>query len=155
MGIKTGHTADTTRYLCDTYDKQHQLLPAVGDPERYKVLQWVHASEATYMLHGLAVLYAKWNQKDGDVQQTIAGMSKNVINDLNLLETTLEKSKGKFLLGDKLTAADIMMHFSARFMLIRELGTMGKTWPKINEWLDECENTPSYKKAVEKTGHKL
>lgn len=137
------------------YDTQHRLLPPVGDPTRYKVLQWVHASEATYLLHGLAVLYAKWNQKDGDVQQTIAGMSKNMINDLNYLESELGKSNGKFLLGDKLTVADIMMHFSARFILVRELGTMGKTWPKIEEWLDNCEATSSYKAAVEKTGHKL
>lgn len=147
--------SDNNRYLCDKYDTQHRLLPAVGDPARYNVLQWVHASEAMYLLHGLAVLYAKWNQKDGDVEQTIAGLSKNVINDLNYLESELGKSNGKFLFGDKLTAADVMMHFSARFMLVRELGTMGKKWPKIEEWLDNCEATPSYKAAVDKTGHKL
>lgn len=148
-------SSNSSRYLSDKYDTQHRLLPPVGDPARYKVLQWVHASEATYLLHGLAVLYAKWNQKDGDVQETIAGLSKNVINDLNHLESELGKSKGKFLLGDNLTVADIMMHFSARFMLVRELGTMGKTWPKIEEWLSACEATPSYKAAVEKTGHQL
>ncbi|KAF2171602.1 hypothetical protein M409DRAFT_17839 [Zasmidium cellare ATCC 36951] len=154
-GVMYYESGNICEYLSDVYDTQNRLLPPVGDPARYKVLQWVHASEATYLLHGLAVLYAKWNQKDGDVQQTIAGLSKNMINDLNYLESELGKSNGKFLLGDKLTAADIMMHFSARFILVRELGTMGKTWPKIEEWLNNSEATASYKAAVEKTGHKL
>lgn len=144
-----------SRYLSDRYDTQHRLLPAVGEPARYKVLQWVHAAEGTYLTHGLSVLYAKWNQKDGDVEQTVKGLSKNVINDMNYLESELGKSNGKFLMGDKLTVADIMMHFSARFMLVRDLGTMGKTWPKVEEWLSNCEATQSYKAAVEKTGHKL
>ncbi|KAM3420204.1 hypothetical protein BST61_g3495 [Cercospora zeina] len=134
-------------YLCDKYDTAHRLLPPPGSPERYKVLQWVHASEATVMLHGLACLYARWNQQDGDVSKTIAGLSKNVIKDLDYLQAELEMSGGKFLCGDKLTVADIMMQFSARFILERELGTQGGKWPEIERWLEECENTEGYKRA--------
>ncbi|GIZ43513.1 hypothetical protein CKM354_000673700 [Cercospora kikuchii] len=142
-------------YLSDKYDTSHRLLPAPGSPERYRVLQWVHASEATFMLHSLACLYARWNQQDGDVSKTIAGLSKNVIKDLDYLQAELDKSGGKFLCGDKLTVADIMMQFSARFILERELGTQGGKWPGIEKWLAECEGTEGYKKAVEKTGHQL
>ena len=143
------------RYLCDQYDKQHKLLPAVGDPKRYKVLQWVHAAEATWALHGISILYARWNQKDGDVEQTEKNMSKNVVNDMDFLEETLNKSSGKWLLGDQLTAADTMMHFSATFILARELGVKGRKYPEIERWLKDCEATDSYKKAVQKTGHSL
>lgn len=108
-----------------------------------------------FALHGLACLYAKWFQQDGDVQKTQEGMSKNVIKDFDYLQAELEKSSGKFLLGDKLTVADVMMHFSARFIILRELGTMGKRWPKVEEWLDLCEAQPAYKAAVKKTGHQL
>ncbi|SMR52869.1 unnamed protein product [Zymoseptoria tritici ST99CH_1E4] len=142
-------------YLCDKYDKQNRLLPAVGDPKRYKVLQWVHASEATFMLHGLAVLYAKWNQKDGDVEKTVAGLSVNICKDLDYLESELGKSSGKFIVGDSLTAADIMMQFSVDFVLVRELGTKGKSWPTVEKWLEQCKSTPSYQEAVKKTGYKL
>lgn len=127
----------------------------MGDPARYKVLQWIHASEATYALHGLACLYARWFQVGGEPEKTVEGLSKNVVRDFDYLEAELGKSGGKFLLGDSLTAADIMMHFSARFILLRELGTQGKTWPKVNRWLDECEATESYQAAVKKTGHEL
>jgi len=54
-----------------------------------------------------------------------------------------------------LTAADMMMLFSVQFILARELGTKGKSWKKVNEWVERCEATESYKKAVEKSGHTL
>lgn len=148
-------TPANLRYLCDLYDKQHKLLPQVGDPKRYKVLQWVHAAEATWALHGISILYARWNQKDGDVAKTEENMSKNVIKDMDFLEETLKSSGGKWLLGDQLTAADFMMHFSATFILARELGVKGRKYPETERWLKDCEATESYKKAVQKTGHKL
>lgn len=82
-------------------------------------------------------------------------MSKNVINDMNFLEETLKTSGGKFIMGNQLTAADVMMHFSAAFIIARELGIKGKKYPEVERWLKDCEQTESYKKAVQKTGHKL
>ena len=143
------------RYLCDTYDKEHRLLPAIGDPKRYQTLYWIHAAEAMWALHGLAILYVRWNQKDGDPAKTEASMSRNVINDMNFLEAELEKSKGKFLEGDVVTAADVMMQFSAMFILARKLGVTNEQYPKSAAWVKECEATESFKKAVEKTGHKV
>lgn len=107
------------------------------------------------MLHGLAILYAKWSQKDGDIEKTIEGLSPNINKDLDYLEAELSKSKSKFIVGDSVTAADTMMEFSADFVLTRELGTKGKTWPKINEWLKNCHETKTYQDAVKKTGYTL
>ena len=143
------------RYLCDTYDKAHKLLPPLGDPKRYKVLQWIHAAEATWALHGISILYVRWNQKDGDVVKTEEGLSKNVINDMNFLESELKNSSGKFLTGDTVSAADCMMHFSAVFILARELGIKGKNYPEIERYIKDCEATEAYQRAVQKTGHSL
>lgn len=145
-------------YLCETYDKEGRLLP--HDPaQRVKVRQWVHASEATFALHALAILYARWgipkDAPEGTVEATEEAMSANVQNDLSWLETELSLAQGRFLCGEHVTAADIMMQFSAEFILIRELGTKGKEYPNINKWLDACKETDSYKRAVKKTGHKL
>jgi glutathione S-transferase len=82
-------------------------------------------------------------------------MSVNVQNDMSWLETELSLSQGQFLCGENVTAADIMMQFSAEFIIARELGTMGKEWPNINKWMEACKNTAGYKRAVEKTGHQL
>ena len=115
----------------------------------------MHAAEATWALHALAILYARLNQKDGDVAKTEEGLSRNVIKDMDFLEAELGKSEGKFLLGDSVTAADCMMHFSAVYILARELGTKGKNWPKIEQWVRDCEATETYGKAVQHSGHKL
>lgn len=145
----------TTRYLCDTYDKQHKLLPAPGDPKRYAILQWVHAAEATYALHGLAVLYSRWFQQGGDPAATEEKLSGNVHKDMDYLASELSKSNGKFLLGDQVTAADTMMEFTVDFVFARELGTKGKQWEKIEQYKKDCQATQTWQKAQKKTGHKL
>ena len=86
----------------------------------------MHAAEATWALHALAILYARGNQKDGDVAKTEEGLSRNVIKDMDFLEAELGKSKGKFLLGDYVTAADCMMHFSAVFISDTRIGHKGE-----------------------------
>jgi glutathione S-transferase len=138
------------------YDKEHKLLPAVGDPNRYEALQWVHAAEGTWALHGLSILYARWFQQGGDVKETEKAMSKNVNADMRYLEEVLSKSSGNFIFGEKVSVADTLMHFSAVFILARELGgATGKEYPKCAQYIKDCEATDSYKRAVEKTGHNL
>ncbi|EMF10680.1 uncharacterized protein SEPMUDRAFT_70036 [Sphaerulina musiva SO2202] len=151
-------------YLSDTFDPQNtlHLLPPPGSPLRYKTLQWIHASEATFLLHALACLYVQWHQHDGDVQKTLQGLSGNVVKDLDYLEGTFreqEEEGGGFIMGGKnITAADIMMQFSVRFILTRELGTQGVErgrWERVERWLELCEGTESYQRAVERTGFRL
>jgi glutathione S-transferase len=128
--------------LCETYDKEGKMLPK-NAKDRVKVLQWVHAAEATFALHALAILYARWNiPKDapkGTVEAAEKGMSVNVQNDMAWLERELAQSSGKFLVGDQPTAADVMMQFSIDFIQARQLGTQGKEWPNITKWKKACE----------------
>jgi len=119
------------------------------------VLQWVHASEATYALHGLAVLYCRWFQSGGDVAKTEEGVGVNVQKDFDFLESELQRSEGKFLFGDAVTAADTMMEFTADFVLARELGTKGRTWERVERYVRDCQQTATWQKARERTGHKL
>lgn len=107
------------------------------------------------MTHALAITYARWNQKSGNVEETEEGLSKNVQKDLDHFEAELKKSGGKFLFGDQVTVADISMHFSLSFILARGLGTKGKSWPGIEQFLKDCEATESFKQAVQKSGYEL
>lgn len=163
---KTFLNSKTSRYLSDTFDPQNtlHLLPPPGTPLRYKTLQWIHASEATFLLHALACLYVQWHQHDGDVQKTLQGLSGNVVKDLDYLESHFQKQQqeeggGRYIMGGKnISAADIMMQFSVRFILTRELGTQGVEkgrWERVERWLELCEGTESYKRAVERTGFRL
>lgn len=148
-------------YLCERYDLGHKMIPQ-DDYLRAQVLTFVHAAEGALMLHGLAVLYAQWNfpadakEKHPEIlKQMEEGLGVNVRADLDWLEGVLDKSTGRYLVGDSVTAADIMMQFSASFILERKLGIAGKSWPKVQEWLARCEATESFKRAVEKTGYML
>jgi len=98
-------------------------------------------------------MYARWHQKTGDPAQTEIGLSKNIQADLDFMTAELGKSEGKFLFGDEVTVADIMMHFSVAFVLKRELGTLGRRWERLERYVGDCEGTESYKAAVERTGH--
>jgi glutathione S-transferase len=146
-----------TSYLCETYDKEGRLLPHDAK-QRVKVRQWVHAAEATFALHAVAIYYARSHipkdAPEGTVEAAEKGMSANVQNDLSWLETELSLSPG-FLCGDHVTAADVMMRFSLEFIIAMKLGTQGKEYPSINKWMEACEDRESYKRAVKKTGHKL
>lgn len=146
-------------YLCANYDRPHRLIPETDKAAQAKVLQWVHAAEATFALHALAVLYARWFYPKDAPKEGLAemekGMSANVQNNMNWIERELSQSGTKFLVGDSITAADIMMQFSIAFILARELGTQGKKWPSVEAWMKRCEESPSYVRAVKKTGHKL
>ncbi|KAF2626033.1 hypothetical protein BU25DRAFT_441136 [Macroventuria anomochaeta] len=107
----------------------------VGAQEKIKVLQWVHAAEATF------------------VEAAEKGMSVNVQNDMSWLESELSLSPGEFLIGDYPTDADIMVHFSAKFTIARDLGTNGKQWPNIDQWLKACEDTEGQLEPQSRTQH--
>ncbi|TIA10472.1 benzoate 4-monooxygenase cytochrome-like protein P450 [Aureobasidium pullulans] len=154
--LTVGESGAIAEYLCEHYDTSNKLLPK-DSATRVKCQRWIHASEATYALHALAILYTRWFGADDPsaAEKIEQGMSVNVCKDMDFLENELAKSGGKFLVGGSVTVADCMMLFSAQFILARQLGVQGKKWEKINQWVKDCENTESYKRAVEKTGHAL
>jgi glutathione S-transferase len=145
-------------YLCETYDKEGRMLPRT-QPLRSRVLQWVHAAEGIFLMHAIPVTYLRWfSPPDADLETTEKGMGINVLKDLDWLDTELSKNHAGFLVGDTLTVADIMVHFSVQFIFARQLGTKGvdtTKWKHVNEWLTRCENTVSYMNAVDKSDYTL
>jgi glutathione S-transferase len=58
---------------------------------------------------------------------------------------------------EDVTAADTIMLFGIQFIFARDLVRGGSIseWPNVERWVENCEGTDSYKRAVQKTGHKL
>jgi len=91
-------------------------------------------------------------------------MSGNIDNALNWLNSELKKSHsngGKYLVGGRLTAADIGMLFGLQLIYDRKLGLEhlensgnGK-WPDIEKWMDYLQDEKSWKDCVAKTGFRM
>lgn len=147
--------------MIEKYDKSDRLLGG-GDPAvRNKVRQFIHAAEGTFMVHCLAITYFRWFAaeaiSDEEKTETEKGIAVNVVKDMDWLEGELRKDKGRFLVGDEVTAADTMVLFSVQFIFARDLigGRKVGEWKRVQRWIEDCENTESWKRAVEKTGHKM
>jgi glutathione S-transferase len=117
-------------YLCEKYDTSSSFLPSTGDAQaRAQVREWLHAAEGTFMTHGLAILYARWQMPEegkGMLEGMEDRLSENVRNDLSWLEGMLkdQRATGRdWIVGEGLTIADIQMQF--RWVFSNSLGTSG------------------------------
>ncbi|KAJ0124769.1 hypothetical protein J7T55_006110 [Diaporthe amygdali] len=135
-----------SEYLLETYDTGHKLLPQESSA-RAKVKEWLYAAEGTFMLHAMAILYARWQLpdteevRDGILPGVEEKLAVNVRNDFDWLDSELaaQKDRGSgWLVGEGLTAADIVMQFSIQFIMERKL-----------------EEHEAYRRAVQKTGYSL
>jgi glutathione S-transferase len=151
-----------TEYLVDKYDKQGQLMGGGDEKRQEKIRAWIHAAEGTFLLHALSITYARWFspksvQDSGELTELEKGLAINIGRDLDWLESELKANAGRFLVGDGVTAADTMNAFGIQFVFARDLslGRKVSEWPAIEKWLKDCEDTQSWKKAVQKTGHDL
>ncbi|KKY17456.1 putative glutathione s-transferase iii [Phaeomoniella chlamydospora] len=128
----------------------HKFMPSPSSPSpRAKVREYMAAAEGTFLMHALAILYARLHmpesgEQNGTLTKLEEALSKNVHNDLNWMETELERNGTVYLVGVCLTAADIVVVFSLQFIFARRLGVGDKDerkWKIFRDWLRrmECE----------------
>ncbi len=167
------------RYLVEKYDTNQSLMGGQDEAARNRVRMFIHAAEGTFMVHCLAITYARvrltshyihttiytlinshrqWFSPEsvkisGDLQKLESGLAINVHKDLDWLNSELRGKK--FLAGDKITAADTMNLFGIQFIFARDLcaGRKVGEWEEVERWVGGCENSKTWEKAVEKTGH--
>jgi glutathione S-transferase len=155
--VGVGESGAICEYLCQKYDKEGRLTGGNDDQAKARILEWTHAAEGTFAIHALALLYAKWNVPADSWAATEKALSVNVQKDLDWLDSELAKSKSGWLVGDHLSLADIMVHFSVEFIFARRLGVKGREgdWKNVEVWEKRCRESASFKRAVEKSGYTL
>lgn len=114
------------------------------------------------MLHGVAAYYFQVNMPQelrdmapDAVTKAEVAICVHMLADLDWLEREIAASTGTFLVGDTVSAADIMMLFSTQMILSLLGPKLGKTWPGIEAWLESCKMTAAYKRAAKKSGYAL
>lgn len=131
-------------YILERYGKGH-LAPPPGTPLRGTFLQWVHFAEATALppvsdivRHTLTL---PEEQRIPAVALEASGRAASV---LKALEQVLA---GKtYLLGDRFSAADIMMGYS--LALMKWFGILGEGYPNLTGYMDRLEQRPAFQKAL-------
>jgi len=105
-GLIITESGAITEYLIDKYAPK-RLAPERGTQDYIQYLQWVHFAESSAILPLLLKMFV---QKDGCKTNFLEGYADNEVGKvISFLDASLENKK--YLVGDKLTGADIMMSF--------------------------------------------
>lgn len=157
--IKLGESAALVKYLIERYGPQRGRIDLLGSPSNWQdkgdVEAWISFSEGM-MVHTLAAIYPRWFADEATAKGIESKMSANIQNNLNLVESALSKQGANgYLVGGRLTAADVMCAFSAEYTFWMDTGitSEGKKkddWPNTVAWLKGLAKLPSYQKALEK-----
>ena len=132
-------------YLSAQYGGERLTLSA-SEPDFAFYVDWLFAGEATLTHPG--VLLHRLRKKD-DIESNALKDSQIRRLELVLNKLDMHLNGRLFLAGDRLTIADIVVHFGV--VLAQSLGVNGATNGNRQRWLDHVQSLPSFQlaKAVE------
>ena len=133
--VKIADSAAIALYLADRYPAS-ALAPAIDDPLRGNYLYWMTFTPGV-IEPAMAEKFNNW-----EVNRGSSGWG-----DYDLMIEVLEKGleQGPWLLGDRFSAADIIVGTSVRFMKI--FGILPEN-PVLTGYLERCLARPAYASAL-------
>ncbi len=123
-------------YVADRY-APGSLAPAPDDPERGRFLYWMFFAPGS-MEPAMAEKMGGWQPNRG----------AHGWGDFDTMTRTLEEalSEGPWLLGDRFTAADVMVGSTAAFMKMFDILPESD---RIGGYVERCLERPAYRRAQE------
>jgi len=133
--VRMADSAAIALYVADRY-AAGELAPAIDDPERGRFLFWMFYSPGA-MEPAMAEKMGGWQVSRGS----------HGWGDFDSMIATLETglAVGPWLLGERFTAADIMVGSTVVFM--RMFGLLPDA-PRANAYADRCLGRPAYQRAM-------
>ncbi len=122
-------------YIADQYPKT-QLGPPVGHPDRARFLQWVTFTNSV-IEPSMAEKFANLEPRP-----TSYGWGS-----FELMLSTLggALSRGPWILGERFSAADVLLGTSAFYLV--EFGLLKAGVPAIDAYVDRCKARPAWQRA--------
>jgi glutathione S-transferase len=133
--VKMSESAAMCLYLADRYSSGN-LAPAIDDASRGKFLYW--------LMYTPAVIEPAMSEKFNGVEPA---RQRSGWGDFDLMIETLEKGVGdnEWIMGDKFTAADVMLGSSAVFLRAFDMLPKSDT---LSAYADRCLARPAYTKVM-------
>ncbi|WP_420546807.1 glutathione S-transferase family protein [Curvivirga sp.] len=145
-------------YILDLYP-DNKLRPSVDHPQREKYLYWLHSTQASLMpLLMESLIFKRMVSKVPFFMRPPIRLVVNKVKasylysryDQIMAYMDEELSKSKWLTGDDLTAADIVMSYC---LLVAEarIGRI-ENRPHVKRLIDQIRSYPSFQSAMKKNG---
>lgn len=137
--VRLADSAAIGLYLADRYP-QAKLAPAIDHPDRGRYLYW--------MVFTPGVIEPAMSEKVGGWE---VNASRSGWGSWNLMIETLEKGleSGPWLLGERFSAADVLVGSSVCFMRLFNMLPDSRV---LNDYADRCLARPAYQRALAKEG---
>ncbi|MDO8419940.1 MAG: glutathione S-transferase [Rubrivivax sp.] len=157
--VTVAESGAIVEYLLDTYGKG-RLRPPADTPERRQFTYWLHFAEGSAMPPLLLKLvfdkvrtapvpfFIKPVVKAIADKVTKSFIAPNIKRQLDFMEAEL--ATRPWFAGAKFTAADIQMSFPLEAAAAR--AGLGKSRPRLMDWLSRIHARPAYKRALEVGG---
>lgn len=132
-------------YLCATLPGGDAFVPARDSADYWPHQQWMHFAEGSAMTPILLQLYtSRLGDAGAPLQPRI---QEQLASHFDYMESQLSDA-GHFV-GDRLSAADIMLSFPAEIAVMQGGGTQ---WPKLAAFVAAMHARPAWQRAREKGG---
>ena len=134
--VTVAESGAISAYLGDRFPEAG-LAPAIGDPDRARYLQWLFFSPGC--------IEGSFIEKFGKLElpRMAAGWG-SFDTVMDVLETEL--SKGPWLLGDRFSAADVLIGADLQFGV--EVFKLISGRPAIEAYVERCKARPAHQRAV-------
>ncbi|GMM29483.1 hypothetical protein DAMA08_022280 [Martiniozyma asiatica (nom. inval.)] len=132
-------------YLCDKFDKDYKFSFPHGSSEYYEMLEWTF-----FQMAGLGPMKGQFHwftfaARKGNVDEfAIDRYKKETIRLFGVLEDRLEREKSGFLVGGKLSIADLCSYPWIVAMKLDEL----ENFPRLVQWVDRLGEIPEIKSGM-------
>lgn len=128
------------QYLADTF-KAHEMLPAIGNFERYRVIEWL--SYVSSEIHKSFGPFFNPHLSD-EVKNTAAKILKGKLQFVN------DHLKGTYLTGETFTSADCYLFVMLSWLHYTDIALTD--YKNLSHYFDEAKNRKSVMESLKEEG---